>query len=614
MSLLRLSDIPTAIKISLAPGFAVLMMAWLAAGALWTQAQSTAALSNVTGQGQWQLRLAADSNAITAANGALYAALTSQAAGGSPDAAATTVTTALGQLDSVKADLTSLRDTLPPNLRAPVDATLKDLALYRGGVTVVASMMGIDFKSAASFLQPFQADYASMAATLASASAQITTQVQAQASASRVEAARAGHIMLAAVAVTLVAVVAVSWAIVALIARSIAGIAGATESLASGETNLDLQRLQRRDEFGRIVRSLTVFQDNQRRLITLRTEQELMKQHEEIARAAAERDVTARAKEQAAVVGALADGLAQLAAGDLVNRITAIFPTEYKTLQTDFNAAMDRLQRTMQAIAENTQGVRSGAVENTQAADNLAQRTERQAATLEQTAAALATITQTVRQTASGTGEARTVVTAAKTDTEQTGAILRNTVSAMTGIETSSRQIGNIIGVIDEIAFQTNLLALNAGVEAARAGDAGRGFAVVATEVRALAQRSADAAKEIKALISASNSQVASGVNLVSETAEAVSRIGSQVERLNTLVLAITAATQDQATGLSEISSAVTNMDQVTQQNAAMVEEFTAANHNLAKEAEELAQLVGQFSIETRSTKPPASRRVPAMV
>ena len=184
-----------------------------------------------------------------------------------------------------------------------------------------------------------------------------------------------------------------------------------------------------------------------------------------------------------------------------------------------------------------------------------------------------------MRRTAEVANEARNTVTAAKTDAENSGVVVRDTVQAMDGIETSSKQISNIIGVIDEIAFQTNLLALNAGVEAARAGDAGRGFAVVATEVRALAQRSADAAKEIKALISASGQQVSTGVKLVSETGQALERIVSQVGQLNGLVTELAASAKEQATGLSEVNTAVNQMDHVTQQNAAMVEQSTAASH-----------------------------------
>jgi methyl-accepting chemotaxis protein len=249
----------------------------------------------------------------------------------------------------------------------------------------------------------------------------------------------------------------------------------------------------------------------------------------------------------------------------------------------------------MTAIDSNTQAVRSGAEEITQASDDLARRTEQQAASLEQTAAALDQITATVRKTAEGAKEARQVVSAAKTDAEHSGEVVKETVAAMGGIESSSKQISNIIGVIDEIAFQTNLLALNAGVEAARAGDAGRGFAVVATEVRALAQRSADAAKEIKTLISASGVQVANGVNLVGETGKALGRMLEQVEQLNHLVTDIAASAQEQSTGLQQVNTAVNQMDQVTQQNAAMVEEATAASHSLSGEASELAKLVAQF-------------------
>ncbi len=296
-------------------------------------------------------------------------------------------------------------------------------------------------------------------------------------------------------------------------------------------------------------------------------------------------------------VSTIGAGLERLAAGELTFRLTDNVPDVFEKLRTDFNAAMDTLQMTMQSIAHNAQGVRSGASEITQASDDLSRRTEQQAASLEETAAALEQITATVRKTAEGANEARRTAATAKTDAENSGEVVRETVNAMSGIETSSRQISNIIGVIDEIAFQTNLLALNAGVEAARAGDAGRGFAVVATEVRALAQRSADAAKEIKTLISASGQQVDAGVKLVGETGKALGRIVEQVARLNGLISDIAASAQEQATGLNQVNTAVNQMDQTTQQNAAMVEQSTAASHSLAAEAEELARLVGQFRI-----------------
>ena len=289
--------------------------------------------------------------------------------------------------------------------------------------------------------------------------------------------------------------------------------------------------------------------------------------------------------------------LAALAEGDLTARIGDDIPEDFVRLRHDFNAAAEKLQGTMKAVAANAQGVRSGAAEITQASDDLSRRTEQQAASLEQTAAALHQITTTVHKTAEAATEARNAATVARADTERSNEVLRETIGAMNGIETSSSQIAQIIGVIDEIAFQTNLLALNAGIEAARAGDAGRGFAVVATEVRALAQRSASAAKEIKELIAASGQQVETGVKLVGETGKALGQIVEQVTRLSSLISDIAASAQEQATGLSEVNTAVNHMDQVTQQNAAMVEETTAASYNLDKEASELAQLIGQFRI-----------------
>jgi len=193
---------------------------------------------------------------------------------------------------------------------------------------------------------------------------------------------------------------------------------------------------------------------------------------------------------------------------------------------------------------------------------------------------------------------------------------VRKTVDAMSNIEHSARQINQIIGVIDEIAFQTNLLALNAGVEAARAGDAGRGFAVVASEVRALAQRSAEAAKEIKALISTSTTQVGEGVALVGETGTALERILAQVNDINQVVLDIASGAKEQATGLQEVNTAINQMDQTTQQNAAMVEETTAASHSLAQEANELAALVAHFTLSGNDVAPAVAtpRRAPAPV
>jgi methyl-accepting chemotaxis protein len=215
-----------------------------------------------------------------------------------------------------------------------------------------------------------------------------------------------------------------------------------------------------------------------------------------------------------------------------------------------------------------------------------------------------------VAKSAGGAGHASAVAAEAKHEAERSSALMADAIKAMDGIKTSSAQITQIIGVIDEIAFQTNLLALNAGVEAARAGDAGRGFAVVAQEVRALAQRSAEAAKEIKGLIAASTQQVSAGVERVGRTGQALQSIAAKVAEMTDLVAEIAASSKEQANGLSEVNTAVNSMDQVTQQNAAMVEQTSAAIRSLADEADALAKLFRRFNVgaDTYRAAPPAHR------
>ena len=307
------------------------------------------------------------------------------------------------------------------------------------------------------------------------------------------------------------------------------------------------------------------------------------------------------------IIDSIGNGLEALAKGDLTHRVTADLQGSFAKLREDFNSASVKLENSMQAVLSGTAGISSGAGEIATAADDLSRRTEQQAASLEQTAAALEQITATVKRTAENAKEAGTIVTSAKKAAEEGGRVVETAIDAMGQIEKSSKQITDIIGVIDEIAFQTNLLALNAGVEAARAGDAGKGFAVVASEVRALAQRSAEAAKEIKTLIKDSGSHVSSGVKLVGESGQALKNIVEQVIAINSLVNEMAQAAQQQSTGIEEVNVAVGQMDQVTQQNAAMVEESTAASRNLADETSELARLVGFF----RVTDAPVQERAP---
>jgi methyl-accepting chemotaxis protein len=326
---------------------------------------------------------------------------------------------------------------------------------------------------------------------------------------------------------------------------------------------------------------------------------------------AMEREREAQMQEQANVVHNLAAGLKKLSEGVLTARIEEKFSGQYDELRVDFNTALTRLQETMKSVLDGTNAISTGAGEISQAADDLSHRTEQQAASLEETAAALEEITATVKKTASNTKEASGSVMEAKSAAEDGGRVVETAIKAMDQIEQSSKQITDIIGVIDEIAFQTNLLALNAGVEAARAGDAGKGFAVVASEVRALAQRSSEAAKEIKALIKASSEHVGAGVKFVGETGQALKRIVDRVVQINSLVTEMAQAAEQQSTGIEQVNVAVGQMDQVTQQNAAMVEQSTAATRNLAGETQSLSNLVGFFNVGD-STRPMSDNMVVA--
>ena len=319
----------------------------------------------------------------------------------------------------------------------------------------------------------------------------------------------------------------------------------------------------------------------------------------ELERARGEAQRSQADAEQGAVVSALADSLGRMAQGDLTADITAPFEGRFQQIKSDFNTAIDSLRRAMGAIATATDGLQAGSDEIASASDDLSRRTEQQAASLEETAAALDELTATVRRSAAGAKEASDAASSAREEAAKSGEVMRQAVAAMGEIEQSSGQITQIIGVIDEIAFQTNLLALNAGVEAARAGDAGRGFAVVAQEVRALAQRSAEAAKEIKGLISESSDHVRSGVTLIGEADVALGDIVERVGMIGGLMEQIAQSSREQAAGLAEVDLAVGQMDQVIQQNAAMAEQATAASRGLADDAVRLEAQVEHFQVSS---------------
>ena len=367
------------------------------------------------------------------------------------------------------------------------------------------------------------------------------------------------------------------------------------EALARGDLDSPVQHTDYKDCVGRITRAMQTFRDAAVERNALHAAAAGHRVELDDRLLASETAFEARGHDQRTIVEALARALAALASGDLAARVEGDVTADYGKLRDDFDGAVGALQTALAAVAVQVVSMGQGAAEIAQAADELSRRTEQQAASLEETAAAVDEVSATVRESAESAGRARGVVVEARATADQSSGVMREAVAAMTRIETSSREIGQIISVIDEIAFQTNLLALNAGVEAARAGDAGRGFAVVASEVRALAQRSASAAKEIKTLISTASVEVTGGVGLITRTDQMLTRIASQVGHIDGLVGEIAASAQEQASALGQVAKAVNQMDQVTQRDAAMVGQSTVASHRMAGEAAELIRLIGAF-------------------
>ncbi|WP_292928605.1 HAMP domain-containing methyl-accepting chemotaxis protein [Novosphingobium sp. PASSN1] len=366
-----------------------------------------------------------------------------------------------------------------------------------------------------------------------------------------------------------------------LVVKPLVETAGVMQRMADGDTGVAIEGTARPDEIGQVARAMEVFRE-------------------------AEEGRRRASAEQAAVVQALSGGLARLAAKDLEHQLHEPFPPDYERLRENYNAAVASLAEALRIVRIGTASVQGSISEIGAASHDLALRNEAQAARIAETARAMDAVTGIVQETATGAQAVSQTITQADREAGEGGEVVRRAIDAMAAIETSAQEIGQIITVIDGIAFQTNLLALNAGVEAARAGEAGKGFAVVATEVRALAQRSADAAQSIKALITTSGEQVGTGVELVRESGTRLEAIVRRIGEISALTGTIAGSATRQAASLNQINAAMGEMDRMTQQNAAMVEESSAATRSLAAEAVRLNELVATFRTRDVSKRPAA--------
>ena len=386
-------------------------------------------------------------------------------------------------------------------------------------------------------------------------------------------------------------------ALVLTLQRPIGQITGAMRKIADGFLDTGISGEARRDEIGDMARALGIFKENALSKIRVEEEGATARRHAEDERRRNDVEKQEVDRQIGFAVDELAAGLGRLAQGDISTTIDTPFTGRLEQLRQDFNQSLGRLQDTISQISGNVQMIQGNGNQMAQSAEDLSKRTEQQAASLEETAAAVDEITVTVRSSAERAREADAIVRETKRSADDSSVIVGNAIAAMSRIEDASQHIEQIIDVIDDIAFQTNLLALNAGIEAARAGEAGKGFAVVAQEVRELAQRSADAAKQIKGLIEKSTTEVSAGSHLVQETGAVLTKIGEQIAAISQHVAVISTAAQDQSRALQEVNSTVNQMDQMTQKNAAMVEETTAASRELANEADALMTLVRQFKL-----------------
>jgi methyl-accepting chemotaxis protein len=397
--------------------------------------------------------------------------------------------------------------------------------------------------------------------------------------------------------VVLVATSLIAWFVLKRMFGPLGKLACATEAVANGDLETVIKGERRKDEMGTMSRALIRFRDSLIAQRILEAQARAAEQAEEEANNQRLAQQQAQAKRQEQVVAALGQGLDEMAGGNLAFQILEPFPQELESLRLNFNSSVARLAGALTAIGSNSNAMRSGSDEMRESADQLATRTERQTASISETATAIDAMAGTVKMQMVRAEDATKIARDAMAGTESSAKVMEQTIKAMEAIQGSSQQINTIITVIDEIAFQTNLLALNAGVEAARAGESGKGFAVVAQEVRELAQRSAKAAKEISNLLTKSTAEVEAGVSLVEKAGGSLKAIGDHVRAIGGQIDAMMTATREESETLCDINQSVSQIETMTQQNATMVEETTAAIHRLAQEATEMDNRLGQFRL-----------------
>ena len=362
---------------------------------------------------------------------------------------------------------------------------------------------------------------------------------------------------------------------------------------SSGRRYLTIDAVLVRDHRNEVVAVIETLQDITHIKLM---EEDLRQAQAEVAQAIA--------REREAVNNSIGRALERLAAGDLRCRLADDLPEAYAKLGFDFNAAIAAFSESMSQVNQCSDRVSTCAIEIADASADLSRRTEDQAATMEKSVAAVRSLVEVVNETADASAQTKDNIHEADREAQRSRETVAKTLSSMAGIAESSRKISVAVEVIDEIAFQTNLLALNAGVEAARAGEVGRGFAVVASEVRALAQRSAGAAREVKALIAEAEKVVSEGSRYMGQTAEAFERIKRQISNIDKGIFEVAARSTTQAATIKELSVAMVAIDQQTQHNASMAEQSTAACQSLAQQADQLAHLVGAFRLAADGARP----------